>query len=123
MADNETPGLVVLPDGFRRVTRAPSAAEVGRVRALLSQAAHRQARTITEGLDVLGSWQNASTIAELLPPGSFGRQARSRALLRRTLSLLGTRLTPAVTLATAPRGSPVRVQGRILRSRGKVDSH
>ena len=93
------------------------------LRELLSRAASGQGRAIQDGLAALGSWDNAMTLIQLLPAGGLGRAAAARRVVQRLLRALGTQLTPATALAAAPRGTLVRVRGRVLRSRWKLLSH
>jgi hypothetical protein len=113
----------LLADGFRRAGPAAGAGDIGMLRDRLVRAASGQGRAVQDGLAVLGSWENASTIMGLLPAGGLGRSAGARRALQRVLRALGTQPTPAAALAAAARGTLARVGGRVLRSRWKVVSH
>jgi len=121
-----TPELSLLADGFRRVGPLPAALEARRLRerlALAASGATGATDAVKDGLATLGSWQNASAIAPLLPAGAFGRSPAGLRALRGVLRFLGTPPTAPEALDQVARGAPARVVGQVQKARWKLFSH
>ena len=112
------------PDGFRRCGPRPDLTQARALCARLVLAARGQSRAVQDGLAIFRSWDEASAVAAAVFPLAALRGAlASRRTLRRSLRILGTRPVSIGGLADAPRGTPARVTGRILRARWKLFSH
>jgi hypothetical protein len=122
MADSIS-GLSLLADGFRRVGPVRSPRENAQFRERLRRAASGQGRAVQAGLAALRSWENLSALEAVLPPRAFGPSLASRRILQRALHAFGTPAGPAAALASAARGTPACVVGRVVRGRSKLLSH
>jgi hypothetical protein len=122
----DSPGALAAPppEGFRRSGPRPDLSQSRALCARLALAARGQSQSVQDGLAIFGCWEEASAVAAAVFPWAALRGAQvSRRTLQRSLRILGTRPVSIDRLAYAPRGTPARVTGRILRARWKLFSH
>jgi len=118
------PEVTLLPDGFRRTGAPPDPVRWSALRQRLSQAASGQGQAIQEGLALFRCWEDAGALVPAILPASALRGGEaSRRALQRFLRTLGARQVTLGALATAPRGTPARVVGRVKGSCWKLLSH
>lgn len=121
---NSTPDVTLLPDGFRRTAPRPDPVRWSALRQRLSQAASRQGRAVQEGLALFRSWETAGAVLPtVLPAMALRAGEASRRALQRFLRTLGARRATVGELQAVPRGTPVRVVGKVAGPSWKPFSH
>ena len=109
-----SPGEITFEGGFRRVSKAPEAQSLARLRALLLEITNGGSAPLREALEGFRSWRGLETLCGTeWTAGTLRTSVTARRLLRRRLRALGTAPLPVGGVAALPIGSPAHVRGTI----------